>query len=1299
MPTSTTERTKSLLVEPVLDPQDNKLVGFRARTFVIRESVESWERTRDFLADRALAEHVSGMTFAGKLRSGIFESGAKMRMRKLMDDQAKGKTVKAGTEGTPENTAVSAMTNVKYNYANELRALAESKNIEYKDKAVLAKGKKRFLEGVSGGDRLQVVGDANLTAKVNEVVRKYASGEMSDEELLEMSSNLINAVAAKDKKTFGKVSAVTDLPVIAREAKAIYQNHQGRIDLVDENLIDVIAGSANGGLQTKRKRDLLDRVMNLADRSPIPINSLTVGVGFAAGASALRTGATKVPIIGGFAGAAFGALKRYSKEKSDWTTKQQEAELGYDIQSPAKAKGILNKVASGLLGRTDFSEIKYDLVDASAVVSDLHNYIDHGDSAGFGGSTIAAIRRNMVQKVAEVDAMLDFTKHTDRATFKFGDELNGLANINRKKLALIAAVAMVKTKLREVMTNEEIKEIYGEEYMRNIHDLKAETKNVKWKFKWNRLSMAGRSGAVGFGLGFVSGGGISEIVEVAGLDGVLDKIHETVFAFPISREIQSAVAEVKHTVRHFAGEVIPGFRHDNIHNVPLSANEHMGTSKDSEFFYAVGPNGRLQIPISESLDVEKVKETLHVVGLDGKVNPTSKVVEIAPHSVQSEILSDSYLKGHNMVDIHGHDYDLGFGHGKELSLHQSSSMEWSVPDSGNDQVAFFQVKSPDGVHTMISPIQNGKISLPEESVNPVSGKVDAFSAVGYGVFHDKDGHILTADKIISNPDVINRGSLTSVASVSLNQTERMVGGQTMTIRDIDVSNLTRVEHFESVSDLSLPAFPVFWTPRVFAEAGKSTGEVTDRAWWEEPNILLHTLESEYLIPDELKEQIDEYVKSIDEGAKKWADENYLAVDFSIFGGSPFGLKDRFTPAEVSDGLRNFMIAESIKDSDSSEHEAILREYDLLSKLSYVRSNMLDAVDQYFQEKVGFSVANLINMTPEAIAKDLLYVPPTEREKSPEQRKSWAIDDVRAYDARWVAGVVNWDYENPDPYAKKAVALRGMVYGSEISPIGSFGQLKDLVEVLSYAGLGSEDDLVIEARQNLIDAINITFRRVLEDHDREEADRERRRITDDIANNNSGKSDEGTNLPVSTFSEPSNESVVQITERPLAEWIPEIARKTTRRDERERIKKELGAIAFRTTSVQGATFTKEEAIEIFKRQGADLKVRTSGSKKGKRIPLPKVASFASNVPNGTRSVVNGAKGLFNRSRSVAQNVVGFAGFPFTKKSTKDDDEDYQLAVSAGDDIQEHLRRQQELDSRLGPDYVNGVEGRRKKLTGE
>ena len=788
MPTLTQERiTAPIFVKS--EHQDDRLT-LKASTCFVSQSLGSIESKLGFLADRTLIEEAAEVNFGGRLLRNIAEASYQMRTRKALRAAYQGEVVKT-KGGAALAKAIDETAQLAAGERQETEYLARYANVRKTGKA------KRLDEG-------------EIAVRAKELVRGFAVGEITDiEAVREASEQIGRELAEKLGKKFGNSKVIaSDLADVALEARQVYDQHKERLEQVDFDL-SVMIGSLDGGLQTKNKRELLDKLVEFSEKnrlSAIAINPVTVGV--AVGAVSLATKAVSrefVPVIGGIAGGAFAAVRRYSKEGKDRFLKQREAEIGLDISQKAQHLGVLGKAVRGILGKTDFANYSYDLMPAFETGQKLREFVDSEEPVLSGEA--------VVELVAEVRARLDVAQEDGKATIVFGKDGDGLFNINKERFELASFAAMAFSKVCADVGEQKATELRDKFYAEKLGSIKGNIKAQDRAFVKNRTWQSARSFGFAAAMGILGGLGIY----LAGEAG--ERVYERASDLADNHEFRadtllgngtkSGVVNVP-TVdsRGLAIELPEGYSYDL---------KHGGTP-----FVLDGPDGHFELGIEQNMSAEQIREQLNLAGLDGKISLQEETVNLPGHSIQPEILSGEFLGSHNIAEITGKDWDLTFGQGRELTLRQITGTEWAIPE-GDNFVAFYQLKDEAGNwHTMLADGPAGKFDMPSEFINPETGRLDAISAIGYGIVKDANDNVISADAVLANPELIEGGSLESLASIAIDQKERMIPGESYTLSTIQVEDLAKIGHVQNDYniDVNLPPVVTAIAPRMFPEAAR-----------------------------------------------------------------------------------------------------------------------------------------------------------------------------------------------------------------------------------------------------------------------------------------------------------------------------------------------------------------------------------------------------------------------------------------------------------------------------------------------
>lgn len=751
----TAEKTIPTLVNPELDPVTGELRSLRASVYFVAQNWESWESKRDVIANRALIARAAEPLFGRKLLC-IFKGVARpyrvMDTKRALDRRAKNPEVTHKSSAILEAfVAVDELTAAE---VEETKALARYINVRKK-----APKNSNIVQ--LDPDRT-FAGEGEMVKAIKDLVWDYATNVDADhpEELKAKAQVLCDDIKAKNLRKFaGGGLVASDLEEVCEQARAVYQEHGQRLLNVDFNL-SVYAGLADGGLQTKSKRDLVNRLVEKSESNPllnVLLHPVTLGAVATLVAAAAKAEAKTLPLIGGLTAGIFASIRRVAKEQGAYVDAQRNYEIGNEVSAPAAPKGLKGKLVAGLFGMTDYSKYLRELASADDITQKLNEFVDLDIAAG----------PQIIKLVAEADARLDVLEEKEKPMFRIAEGGKGSLFVNRKKTDVAIAAAATRTKLREIL-GEEFEAMYESSYEEKKKQFEDEIEKKEWDFRWNLLEKAERSFFWGVAAGFTTAYGLHHLakgVEVSA-EKVIDFFHKVrvVQDMPLGDGTIALLTKAPTVSKGgMAIELPRGYQYGQV--------SHDG------HFVMYGNQGSFDIEIPQNINQDSVSEALAKAGLVGKINEhIDGVVNVPIKSVHETILDENYLSAHRLVDITDKDWNLSFADGSSFTLHQDGPASWSIPAGVDDSYfGFFQRKDADGFHTLLAPVSDGRFSAPEEFVDPVTGKVDAVSVVGYAQLKSADGTILSSSEAFANQDLLNGATLESMASINVDQVDRMIG--------------------------------------------------------------------------------------------------------------------------------------------------------------------------------------------------------------------------------------------------------------------------------------------------------------------------------------------------------------------------------------------------------------------------------------------------------------------------------------------------------------------------------------------
>jgi len=829
----------------------------------VAQTEESRRKKREIHADRATIARARERSFGGRMWHGLTETYQRLHTR----DQLRSyhdEVEDIASESAAFNQAKAQIDTLRASEKEEAEALALKTNI---------------LPDISTRDRLflaseETAGSASqkrIISQARKLVSGFTLGQI-DEATLESRADTIvklwrRELARGQYKFYGLSEIGSDIVQVAKTAREAYLENQKPVKGVDVDL-EVYFGRINSGFATQEKRDLADKVIDWSQDSrkrSLLVNPLTIGLGASAGAFAIRAPTKTIPVVGGIAGGIFAGVRRWSKENKDRYLKQREEEIGYEIGGPASPGNPVERVLAGVVGQTDFRESSYQPLSALETCERFEEFIEAPEDV----KQSAQWQNQTLSLIAEVRERINLSEALEIGLVKFGQrrredgqiEVTGASTIDRDKLSLIVSAAVAEKDLKEIIGENEFKNRYTAEATDTRNQLLERIAKADAKFKKSRIFKSLRSGGFALGVGIAGGAAIhfaGEGVEAASekiadavddlKEHIIDKVKEKI---PLGDGKFETITVATKDTPGFKIEVPEGYSHQ------IDAANHLVVLD--------GKDGHFEIPYSDYMSEGQVKLALESAGIEGKVTMATAIIGEGAHSVQQEILKPDYLASHQLTEITNQNFHFNFGHadilepGKhdynELTLYQHTGVDWSIGPQGlngspispfvfkdepawadpaivqnapvnpHDFVTFYQVADETGKwHTILAPKTNGHFQLPNEFVDPATGKVDGVGIIGYGMVRDANGHIIPADQVLANPDLINSGTLYSVASIPLEQKSRIMGEQfptqTLQIEDLVATTQkpidTFVDRFHDF-DIDIPPLATPFAPRIFPE--------------------------------------------------------------------------------------------------------------------------------------------------------------------------------------------------------------------------------------------------------------------------------------------------------------------------------------------------------------------------------------------------------------------------------------------------------------------------------------------------
>ncbi len=914
------ERVKNNIVRAEVDGDTLK---FAAVPHVVTESEESRRKNRDVLADRATIAGAAERGFMGRMWYGLTETYQRLRRRDALRElHDNGNDINLGSAALER--AKDQVREMITQERDEITATAISRNISND----VGEGDSTWVldEDTAGSERQE-----EIVAWARSIVSEYATGQIDQARMRELSENLSCELRDELPDLFTQTTIGSDLTYIAEAAKTAYVANQERIKAVDLDL-QICFGQVDAGMATAEKRDLADRLVDWAQGSrarAVLVNPLTIG----ASASAIAVGAKapfrSIPVIGGIAGGAFAAARRWSKENKDRDLRIREEEIGYDVPGPARHTGV-ERVLSGLVGQTDFRETSYQPRAALEVTEQLEQLA----GADAAEKQTQAWRDNAINLLADTRVRLAASEELGVGLIRYGRirgedgqvEVTGISTINQDRLALILAARETQRQLVSEIGQADFDQRYEATEDWVMDQVADQYEEADSRFFRSKLLMSARSGAFGFGVGVLGGLGIHEIGE--GIEHVSRKVADV---FHQAHEQRMVPDQKDVSLGH--GNVInadgTNVGHQGLQvDVASGVNAHLDAAKHT-LSVDVPANGadaakHFEIAYQPGMTQDQIHAALVKAGLEGKVDILHSGINVPSHLSTDDILKQDYLAQHHLVDVTNQPHGIDFGHAQflgdrheynELTLYQHDATHWSMGPHGLDGsalkpfvyknepawadpsivsnapvnpdslVAFYQITDAHGqLHTVLAPQTGGHFTLPQEFVDPATGKVDGVSIIGYGMVKDAHGKLIDGNQVLTHPELMNGATLHSMASVAVEQKGHMIAGTHVDMSTVKISDLTahvpgsHPESFDVPNKFvfDIPPIATPFAPRLFPKIAEAPG-VT---YGEYPEYLYGEIQEpdygEQLTEEEIARRQEDQAREL-LGRRLSAQESYLTT--------------------------------------------------------------------------------------------------------------------------------------------------------------------------------------------------------------------------------------------------------------------------------------------------------------------------------------------------------------------------------------------------------------------------------------
>ncbi len=823
---------------------------------IVTESEESRRKNRDVLADRATIAGAAERGFFGRMWYGLTETYQRLRRRDALRElHDNGNDINLGSAAL--DRAKDQVREMVAQERDEITATAISRNVSND----IGRGDMTHVldEETAGTER-----DEEIILWARSIISEYATGQIDQARMQELSENLSCELRDALPDLFAKTTIGSDLVYIAESARDAYVANQERIKNLDLDL-QICFGRVDAGMATAEKRDFADKIVDWSQGGrarAVLVNPFTIGATASAVAFGAKAPFKSVPVIGGIAGGAFAAVRRWSKENKDRDLRIREEEIGYEIPEPAQHAGV-ERVLSGLVGQTDFRKTSYQPRSALEMREEFER-LSSADAAEKGTQTW---QENALNLLADTSVRLDVSDGT-AGLIRYGQrrdangqvEVSGISTINQDRLALILAARETQRQLVGEIGQNDFDTRYEAVESRILEELEGCIKKADSNFHKSRALMSFRSGLFGAGVGITGGFAIHEVGE--GIEHVSRRVAD--------------VFHQAHEQRVVTDQKDVSLGHGNVINADATAAGHQGLQVDvasgvnAHFDAAkhtlsvdVPANGadaakHFDIAYQPGMNADEIHAALVKAGLDGKVDILHSAG--VPHLSTEDILRQDYLAQHHLVDVTNQPHGIDFGHAQflgdkheynELTLYQQDATHWSMGPHGLDGsalkpfvyknepawpdpsiaanapvnpdslVAFYQITDSHGqLHTILAPQNGGHFTLPQEFVDPATGKVDGVSIIGYGMVKDAHGKLIDGNQVIAHPELMNGATLHSMASVPLEQKGHMISQNLSTVKISDLTAHVTGQHTETVEAsnkfvFDIPPIATPFAPRLF----------------------------------------------------------------------------------------------------------------------------------------------------------------------------------------------------------------------------------------------------------------------------------------------------------------------------------------------------------------------------------------------------------------------------------------------------------------------------------------------------
>ena len=838
----------------------------------VAETEEARRKKREIHADRATIGRAREVDFKRRVWHGVTETYQHLKTREQLR-RYHDEGVNITSPSAAFNVAKAQIDELRASEREEAESLALQNSLDpdvytgYRDRDFLHK-----LEADNAGvdDNGNELGPIFL-GRAKEIISQFALGNINKDQLNEQTEALASDLRKEYPGLFSRSEVGSDLALVAKQARKAYRAG-GKLSKIDIDL-DFYLGGVGGAFATEEKRDLADVAIDWAQESKtksVIFNPLTIGIGASIGALAGRTAAKYplllVPGIGSAVGGILAGVRRWSKENKDRYLKQREEEIGYEIQAPVKPSNLLEKGLAVALGQTNFRESSYQPISALETTERIEELLNASDSIKQADNW----QNQTLSLIAEVRERIDLSEGREIGLVKFGQrrkedgqiEATGTSTMDRDKLKLLTSAAVAEKELKAIIGDTEFDIRYAMAGGNVRSRLTGEVSEANLRFRGKKfiqsVRSAGFAGTVGmlgaFGTRLAFEGvekGLEKVTDAVDdlKEHVIEKAKEDI---PLGDGKLETITQATKDVPGLKIEVPEGYKHQ------IDPENHL--------VILDGPDGQhFEVRYSEHMSEGQAKLALEVAGLKGDVSTATEIIGDGAHLVQQEILKPDYLASHNLTEITGQQFHFSFGHAydilepgeheyNELTLYQHTGLDWSIgphgldgspispfvytdepawadpaivanaPVNREDLVAFYQLRDGAGNwHTLLAGQNGGHFKLPEEFLDPQTGKVDGIGIIGYGMVRDSSGHIIPADQVLTHPELISSGTLHSMASIPLEQKARVIAEQ-FSAPTIQVSDLT--ETVEKTIDTVVDKdhnFDIDWSvatpfaPRIFPD--------------------------------------------------------------------------------------------------------------------------------------------------------------------------------------------------------------------------------------------------------------------------------------------------------------------------------------------------------------------------------------------------------------------------------------------------------------------------------------------------